>query len=134
MKRIAIIALAALLSAAVLFACSANNGGGSDTSAKGTENTAASAEASVEITAVSGDSSAENTAGGSDAGPVEDPNTVVPGVAWEDLVPLTKEAGSADSESEDASGSVTGGDASDTAEATWFDLESGIELPIIPLP
>ena len=111
MKRSLIFALCAILVTSVLFvACSGGNSGSDDTdSASGND--------------------ATQTAGGTEI--FDDPDTVAPGVRWEDLVPVTDGVDSNDDSDTDGETVGTGEDTLDTA---WDFPESGIELPIIPLP
>ena len=126
MKRSLIFALCAILVTSVLFvACSGGNSGSDDTdSASGNDATQTAESASA-----TGDGAASQTAGGTEI--YDDPETVLPGVRWEDLVPVTDGVDSNDDSDTDGETVGTGEDTLDTA---WDFPESGIELPIIPLP
>ena len=112
MKRSLIFALCAILVTSVLFVACSGGKSGSDESASAT-----------------GDGAASQTAGGTEI--YDDPETVLPGVRWEDLVPVTDGVDSNDDSDTDGETVGTGEDTLDTA---WDFPESGIELPIIPLP
>ena len=60
-------------------------------------------------------------------------NEIIPGVAWSDLVEETEEPTTADATAE--TDDATGDAALESVLESYEDLfESGIELPIIPLP
>ena len=111
MKRTVIFALVAVLSFAfVIVACTNKNGN---------ETTAISdsAEAPVADTAVES---------------YEDPNTIAPGLSWSDVYSMLEEQKTTDSDSDTDTDSERSSDSEE--ESSEIHIESGIELPIIPLP
>ena len=125
MKRSLILALCAILAASVLFvACGGDNNDPTDTKAAGNGTTAPALSGEDKSDVVSDNDTAAQKE--PDDETYDDPDTVVPGVNWTDLQDITDDAPvSSDTDKEDPS---------DTVDPEWPFPESGIELPVIPLP
>ena len=120
MKRTVIFALIAVLAfTSVLVACAGKDGDGSDTSAKTTE-----------VSAETGGSSDASTDAQS-VDPFDGVETLAPGVSWSDLVPVTDTADDSVTNVDPDAGAGT--ETQTDTETTVHYIESGIELPIIPL-